>query len=84
MGFPAFAPCIGPRPSSNMMKPIAGNVSIQCGGVEVAPGDMVVADDDGVVVCPKDKIDEVLKVAEEIAKGEAAKIEKLKTGPFYV
>jgi regulator of RNase E activity RraA len=35
------------------------NVAIQCGGVAVHPGDLVVADDDGVVVIPPPRLDDV-------------------------
>lgn len=36
------------------------NAPIQCGGCAVAPGDLVVGDDDGVVVVPRDRLDAVL------------------------
>jgi 4-hydroxy-4-methyl-2-oxoglutarate aldolase len=38
---------------------------IDCGGVRVAPGDLVVADDDGVVVWPAARVAELLKRANE-------------------
>lgn len=41
------------------------NEVISCGGICVAPGDLVVGDDDGVVVVPSEKIDEVLYKASE-------------------
>lgn len=42
------------------------NIAIQCGGVVVNPGDIVVADNDGVVVVPKSKANLIL----EKAKGQ--------------
>ncbi len=45
-------------------------VPIVCGGVVVNPGDWIVGDDDGVVVIPKDKIEETIKIAEETLKRE--------------
>ncbi|MFP7477952.1 RraA family protein [Terribacillus saccharophilus] len=41
------------------------NKVISCGGVRVIPGDLIVGDDDGVVVVPADRIDEVLYKASE-------------------
>ena len=32
------------------------NVPIQCGGIPVCPGDLVVGDDDGVVVIPRQEV----------------------------
>jgi RraA family protein len=47
--------------------------TVAIGGVVVHPGDAVVADRDGVVVVPRDRVAEVLARAEEIAAGEVAK-----------
>jgi len=56
------------------------NVPIQCGGVPVSPGDIIVGDDDGVVVVPKDIAEEVLKKAKELMEKEKEVIEKVKRG----
>ena len=45
--------------------PGAINIPIACGGVSVQPGDLIVGDEDGVTVVPKDKIEESLGKAEE-------------------
>ena len=37
--------------------------TVHCAGVEVAPGDLVVADDDGVVVWPRPRVAELLERA---------------------
>jgi regulator of RNase E activity RraA len=42
------------------------NIPIQCDGVQVNPGDVVAADDDGVLVIPRSHIAKVLFLAEEI------------------
>ena len=43
---------------------------ISCGGVLVHPGDLVLADHDGVVVVPQVAAEAVLKLAEEKVSGE--------------
>jgi len=54
--FPLFSRAIVPRsthtPYSKRMEPIEINVPIECGGIIVHPGDIVVADEVGVVVVP--------------------------------
>jgi 4-hydroxy-4-methyl-2-oxoglutarate aldolase len=55
----------------------AVNVPVTVGGVLVRPGDMVVADGDGVVVVPREKAEEVAKIGWDIAKGDKAGRRKL-------
>lgn len=58
----------------------AENVPIACGNVRVFPGDIVVADGDGVIVVPQDHAETVAQIAREIAnadkQGRRAKYEK--------
>lgn len=44
-----------------MVSPL--NVEVRCGGVRVSAGDVVVADEEGVVVVPAARQDEVLRAA---------------------
>lgn len=39
------------------------NVAVQCGGVVVSPGDLIVADDNGIVIIPPAEAAEVYRVA---------------------
>jgi len=48
------------------------NAPVVCGGVSVRAGDIVVADDEGVVVIPADRRDEVLREASAAIAAEAA------------
>jgi 4-hydroxy-4-methyl-2-oxoglutarate aldolase len=50
----------------------AENVPIACGGVRVFPGDIVVADGDGVIVVPRAHAETVAQVAWEIANADKA------------
>lgn len=50
--------------------PYEANGTIQCGGVAVRPGDIIVGDDDGVVVVPLAIAEEVLASAEEAERHE--------------
>ncbi|HEX9880532.1 MAG TPA: RraA family protein [Candidatus Binatia bacterium] len=47
------------------------NVPVSMGDVQVRPGDILVGSDDGVVVVPKEKEEEVLTVAQSISEAEA-------------
>jgi regulator of RNase E activity RraA len=53
------------------------NLPVVVGGALVRPGDMIVADGDGVVVVPIEQVEEVLKIAWDIAKGDKAGRKKL-------
>jgi 4-hydroxy-4-methyl-2-oxoglutarate aldolase len=56
------------------------NQAVVVAGVSVRPGDFVVADDDGVVVVPQGRIDQVLDGAEARTAKEAAYMERLAKG----
>jgi len=58
----------------------ATNVTVQFGGVQVRPGDYVIADRSGVVIVPLEKIDEVLPKAEELFQKEEDMIREIKNG----
>ena len=42
------------------------NIPIACGGVVVFPGDIIVADEDGIVVIPPQSVDQILAEADAI------------------
>ncbi len=46
------------------------NKPVSVGGVLVRPGDMVVADGDGVIVVPREHVDRVAEIAWKVAKGD--------------
>jgi regulator of RNase E activity RraA len=55
----------------------ATNVTVNIGGVKVCPGDLVVADGDGVIVVPIESVDCVLTEARRIANADRAGRRKL-------
>ena len=69
--FPVFARGVSPIPGSKEGPGILNGV-VQCGGVEVAPGDVVVADEEGIVVVPVARQDTVLDAARQRATRDAA------------
>ncbi len=62
-GFPVFSRYIVPTHGSLRLVGQT-QVPIQCGGVRVCPGDIVMGDDDGVVVIPQENAVEVLRQVE--------------------
>ncbi|MCX5838427.1 MAG: RraA family protein [Deltaproteobacteria bacterium] len=56
------------------------NVSIQCAGVAVSPGDIVVVDGNGVVVVPMAEADVILQKAQRLLQTEHLLQEKIKAG----
>ena len=79
MGFPVWSRAIS---SKGTVKATLGSVNIPvvCAGVNVEPGDAVVADDDGVVVIPKKYCAEVAAKAQKRFDDEDAKRQKLASG----
>src|SRR5512143_1410552 len=84
LGFFIFAKAIVPRsthtPYSGRMEPIEINVPIQCAGVLVNPGDIVLADEIGVVVIPRENGAEVLGKARAQADKEEQTRARIREG----
>ncbi|MBN1418807.1 MAG: RraA family protein [Planctomycetes bacterium] len=65
----------GIRPGRNEIESV--NRPIDCGGALVIPGDVIVADGDGVVVVPRARAEEVARFAQEVLDGDKAGRRKL-------
>jgi regulator of RNase E activity RraA len=70
IGFPVYA--TGPVPSTSVGHYRFGgvNVPIHCDGVTVAANDIIVADQDGVVVVPREHAAEILVLAQKLDNSE--------------
>ena len=56
------------------------NVPINISGVAVNPGDYMLADSSGIVFLPKDKVEEILEIAEMVVVKEAAMAKGILSG----
>jgi regulator of RNase E activity RraA len=56
------------------------NQTVTCGGVEVHPGDLVVADGDGVIVVPWEEAERVAQMCEEMEAAEERAREGIQAG----
>lgn len=69
--FPVFARGVIPIPGGKeIINPL--NQPLVCGGVQVGPGDIIVADEEGIVVVPRDRAESILAKAQTRAAKDAA------------
>ncbi len=74
LNFPVFARGVFPKPGAKN-KDGASQVEITCGGVTVNTGDLIVADEEGIVVIPQADIEATL--ASALVKKEKAEAQSL-------
>ncbi len=82
IGFPVYATGVAPSTSVGHYRFAGAQIPVVCDGIAIRAGDIVTADNDGVVVIPREKAVEVLKLAQEMDFKEHsmyAWIEKLKS-----
>ncbi|MBN2334340.1 RraA family protein [Candidatus Bathyarchaeota archaeon] len=80
MGFPVFARGIRPISSKGRVIAVDHTCPVEMGGVHVEPGDLIVADVDGVVVVPKAIADEVVEKALDVVDRETMTRDELREG----
>ncbi|WP_433658220.1 RraA family protein [Nocardia sp. CA-128927] len=73
---------------SRFITPMAGTTSqlgelqipVTCGGVPVAPGDLILADEEGMIVVEPERVESLLDAAAAIKEAEAGVVAKLDAG----
>lgn len=80
IGYPIWASEITPVTGKWRIETVEINGEVEIAGVRVNPGDLVVADDTGVVFVPRDTIMEVLELCEKKKKDEDARIGAIMQG----
>lgn len=77
--FPVFARGVSMK---STVKRVMGeiNIPIACGNVTISPGDLILADDDGVVAVPAGNAEQTLRAAIEREEREAGVIDRLQGG----
>ena len=80
MGFAVFASGTRPLDFRARMEIAGSNQPVVCGGVLVNPGDLIVADDDGVVVVPADVEVRAIELANDKASTETTVLDELRNG----
>jgi 4-hydroxy-4-methyl-2-oxoglutarate aldolase len=83
MEFPVWAKAVS---AQGTVKSTAGsvNVPVVCAGVVVNPGDVVVADSDGCVVVPRERVAEVAAAGRNRVAKEEKTRERLRQGDLGV
>lgn len=59
------------------------NCNISCGGVSISPGDLIIADEDGVVCVPFDDIEYVYEKTEKLVANEAKRVQEINDGHIF-
>ena len=83
MNFPVWTRAISPQGTVEA-SPGSVNIPVVCAGQVVHPGDAIVADDDGVVVVPRDRVPAVLAAGRARAESEDDKRVRLAGGELSV
>lgn len=85
--FPVFARGVIPKPGAKKkISPL--NQPVVCGGVKVNPGDIVIADEEGIAVVPKEQAETVYEIAKartdkdasmDLAQWQAEHVDKVES-----
>jgi regulator of RNase E activity RraA len=80
MRFPVFGRCISPVTTRAPGLTGELNVPVRCGGIMVNPGDIVLADDDGIIVLPPGRIEEIVRTCLPIEERGKARQQQVRDG----
>ena len=78
IGFPVWSRSQTPATSVGRYVPVAKNVPVMCGGVQVRPGDWIVADRTGVVVVPREALGQVVTLLRQYDEKETKMVPLIK------
>jgi regulator of RNase E activity RraA len=80
IGYPVWATEVTPVTGKWRIETVEINGEIVVGGIRVAPGDIVLADDTGVCFIPRARAAEVLALARQKSLAEEKKCQAIETG----
>jgi regulator of RNase E activity RraA len=84
IALPTFARGTVPGSAGGHYRVDGTNVALECGGIEVRPGDYVVADEDGIAVAPKERYAEVVVIAEKWQSAKQALLPLIEKNGSYI
>ncbi len=80
VGFPVYARAAVPMTARGRVVQDSFNQEVEFAGVQVYPGDLVIADGSGVVIIPQSKEQEAVREAEIVFQQEARMAEQIRKG----
>ena len=80
IGYPIWCAGVSPITGKWRIETLGVNVMVRIAGIDVNPGDLVVADECGVCFVPFGRAEEVLAVAQRLAASEKVRLERLESG----
>ena len=77
---PVFCRGAAIRPHAPSLELVGYNIPVVCGGAQVRPGDAIVGDQDGVVVIPSERLQDIIVQAKDIEVLEGEQEEAIAQG----
>ncbi|MGE0280285.1 MAG: RraA family protein [Rhizobiaceae bacterium] len=71
LGYPVFSRSFSMKTGKDRVQVDAVQIPVSIGGARVRPGDILIGNDDGVVVLPQEREEEILDIADEIEAAES-------------
>ena len=84
IGIPAYARAMNANTNKTIHHPVDIQLPIACGGVSVYPGNIIVGDDEGVVVVPREYAVQVAEQGVEQERKEAFILSKIEQGASII
>ena len=80
LGFPVFSRGAVPATARGRLQQRSTGEAVSIGGLKVRPGDVVLADETGIVVVPRDRAEEIVGIATAIVTRERAIADEVRGG----